>query len=419
MTRRRRGFTLIELLVVISIIGVLVGLLLPAINAAREAGRRTQCQSQMRQIGLGLQGYANAKNSFPSAGTFMEDPTSVDFTNPASSAILSYVGPGSTAKGIPLYSWVVEILPYIDNQEAYNAFTRIPTASPFLGYLDPNPQSLGQPSNYKISTTAINILRCPDDVSATPGQGNLSYVVNGGFSLWHAIAVGWTGSAVDGGGAPNAFGGSGLLWGANWQQTMAVCQKLGVMHLESVMPPGTPGAMSKPPWNIKSTLTGIQDGASNTLLVGENTLAGASPGNPYSKSLETNWACPLPNFVSFIGSDNVCDSTNGLSGTDGNCAGGQLAPTATQDDGPGWDFANRNGTFENINFGQNLTLKGSFPFANSGHPGGSNFVFCDGSVRFLTSTINGTVYAKIITPSGSKLPLYAKQLPVDQDAFAQ
>jgi len=88
-------------------------------------------------------------------------------------------------------------------------------------------------------------------------------------------------------------------------------------------------------------------------------------------------------------------------------------------DGQGWQFANKLGTYENINYGQNLSIEGSFPFSNSGHTGGCNMVFCDGAVRFVSATLDGTVYAKIITPAGSKLPIYAKQLPVEQDSFAQ
>ncbi len=66
--RGRQGFTLIELLVVISIIGILVGLLLPAINSAREAGRRVKCQSNMRNVVLGILNYVSSKNVVSAVG---------------------------------------------------------------------------------------------------------------------------------------------------------------------------------------------------------------------------------------------------------------------------------------------------------------------------------------------------------------
>jgi prepilin-type N-terminal cleavage/methylation domain-containing protein/prepilin-type processing-associated H-X9-DG protein len=433
---RRRGFTLIELLVVISIIGVLVGLLLPAIQSAREAGRRTQCQNNMRNIGLGILNYVNVYGAFPPAGVISSDPLKNNPAGESSQPVLATRNKGITSwldpictpdsEEVPMYSWVVEILPYIDQTDLANAWTKVgPNSSgamvPF-SYLSTVNVIAGQPSNYTIGSTSLAILRCPDDITTQPGKGNLSYVVNGGFSLWPGLPLGWTGSPIDGASTANSFDGStgysGLLWAPksqNWSGEVYVGRKLGVMFLQDYGPYGpTP---TNEPWNIRTTLPAIVDGTTNTVLLSENMLAGAGPPSTYSKNVETNWASPLASFCLFMGSDNVCLA-------DGNCCQGGLMPQSTPQgtiDGAMWAFANQVGTYENINFAwtAGLTIKGSFPFSNSGHPGGCNMVFCDGAVRFIPATINGTVYSKILTSAGSMLPNYARQLPVSQDAFTQ
>jgi prepilin-type N-terminal cleavage/methylation domain-containing protein/prepilin-type processing-associated H-X9-DG protein len=427
--RRRRGFTLIELLVVISIIGILVGLLLPAINSAREAGRRAQCQSNMHNLTLAMLGFVNKSNVFPPAGEFCEDNTTLtqltsgNPPDPTQSVILSYLpGAGGTPRGLPMYSWVVPILPELDQQDLFNQwtmFTTTATGPAGVAFFDPTNYVAGQASNFTIGNNAIGVLRCPDDNTVQTNQGNLSYVVNGGFSLWHAVPYGWVGSPIDGGSTKTA---TPLIWApaaTGMLGTIGTTQKLGVMFLESTFPQGV---QTRIPWNVRSSLSAIADGASNTILLSENTLAGAAGPNPYTANLEGNWATPVPTMSMFIGSSSVCGVPASL-----DCTASQLAPasavsgagTASGDlDGPGWAFANKVGTMTNINAGQNLTIEGSFPFSNSSHPGGLNIGMCDGSVRFIRNTIDGTVYAKLITPAGTKLPLYCKQMPLSQDAFA-
>src|SRR5438270_10217580 len=92
----RTGFTLVELLVVIAIIGILVALLLPAIQAAREAARRSQCQNHLKQIGLALQNYHTARNHFPKG----------------------FVSTGSGA--IEAWAWSTFLLPYLEEQAIFD-----------------------------------------------------------------------------------------------------------------------------------------------------------------------------------------------------------------------------------------------------------------------------------------------------------
>jgi prepilin-type N-terminal cleavage/methylation domain-containing protein/prepilin-type processing-associated H-X9-DG protein len=163
-SRRIRGFTLIELLVVIAIIGVLIALLLPAVQAAREAARRTQCVNNLKQLGLAMHNYHDAVGTFPIGALGIRSPS-------------HYPLVGDPTGAINRRTWAFMILPYIEKGPIFQA---INFSLPF------NPPTGA--ANNTVSELLIAGFSCPSDPTVNQidqdnrREGN--YVVNWGNSNW-------------------------------------------------------------------------------------------------------------------------------------------------------------------------------------------------------------------------------------------
>jgi prepilin-type N-terminal cleavage/methylation domain-containing protein/prepilin-type processing-associated H-X9-DG protein len=142
---RKSGFTLVELLVVIAIIGILVALLLPAIQAAREAARRSQCSNNVKQQAIALQNYHDVHKCFPSGGI-----------NP-------YAGI-NPANGWAI-NWAIAILPFVEQGPLYDQYNMN--------------LSNNDAANAAVLQTIVPAYCCPSDVNATklenPGSGNYNF----------------------------------------------------------------------------------------------------------------------------------------------------------------------------------------------------------------------------------------------------
>jgi prepilin-type N-terminal cleavage/methylation domain-containing protein/prepilin-type processing-associated H-X9-DG protein len=152
--RQRAAFTLTELLVVIAIVGMLVALLIPAVQAARESGRRIQCQNNLRQIGLALHGYHDVWGKFPPA--HWADPVAV-------------LGPGGVSGnfGQPVaqsneywFSWMARILPYLERRPLHDKIK-------FKEFSWPNPHVAGgDPDHGYLNGVTIPTFLCPSDAAS-------------------------------------------------------------------------------------------------------------------------------------------------------------------------------------------------------------------------------------------------------------
>ena len=140
--RASRAFTLIELLVVIGIIGLLIALLLPAVQASRESARRAQCASHLKQMGLAILNYADVLSVLPSAST-----------SPVDVGVWNYAGDPS----IHLHSWAGLLLPYIEEGSLHAT-------------IDFDVSALS-PANRQAAETVMPLYRCPSFVGSDYSQG--------------------------------------------------------------------------------------------------------------------------------------------------------------------------------------------------------------------------------------------------------
>jgi prepilin-type N-terminal cleavage/methylation domain-containing protein len=140
------GFTLVELLVVIAIIGTLVGLLLPAVQAAREAARRSSCGNNLKQIGLAIQSYVDARQAFPPGAENFDD--------------------GWPCNGV---NWRTRILPYLEFSDVYNKLSFTASNSFSGGSLVGGVHTSGNP-NVVLKNLIVPLYRCPS--TRTQALGN-------------------------------------------------------------------------------------------------------------------------------------------------------------------------------------------------------------------------------------------------------
>lgn len=353
---RRDGFTLIELLVVIAIIAILVSILLPAVQQAREAARRSMCKNNLKQMGIALNSYHEAHSGFPAGYYSMPVSTPAQAAAVGADPVYWNAGPG--------WSWAAMLLPYLDQ------------ANITTGLADDEP--VWAAAHADLVQTKLPVFLCPSssggdepilvkDESDNPllvgGReirlGRSNYLASHGQESCWGAECGNAGTAGDGN---TVF--TNIYTGATAPVTIN----------------GSAAAVADGPFfrNSYTRFRDITDGSSNTLFIGEHS----------SRLSDKTWAGVVPGaFVHprFTSPENGADTAAVL-------VLGHTGPSGGELDITGFPIIHPV-NFPTFHVGQMY----------SEHPGGGNILFGDGSVRFMTESIDLTVFAEISSMAEGEL----------------
>jgi prepilin-type N-terminal cleavage/methylation domain-containing protein/prepilin-type processing-associated H-X9-DG protein len=372
------GFTLVELLVVIAIIGVLAGLLLPAVQQAREAGRRMSCGNNIRQLMLAAEMFS---------GTYKKLPTGVD-------PMVSGFPAGSNAPVVQI-SGITLLLPYLEQGAIYNEYNQK------RDWFDTG-------VNDNLAATKLTLLNCPSSIDPNRRDGNPQDATVGLFA------------AAD-------FTSDKTRTAGTWTERFAVTDYSAVLGVNPQLGPGssTAGLVEQNGHGALTQATtardaDVRDGKSNTIFYAESAgrpfvfNKGRRDGSlPSSRVAGGAWANPASDF--WIDGSTVTQSggvwnatffgTCALNCTNGQNVGNAAYPyTSTtsriggsliQAPSPAALSAKNRGT-HHINGTVGTGEVYSF------HTGGANVVFGDNSVKFISEQIDIREFAKLVTRDGGE-----------------